>query len=736
VRSLIRSFLLFSAASSLLHASSHVYPVPVPQEMRSSAFTVTVDGKPVDVAHAAASYEFVNFDITGPVDVEITAAEAGFWDKGVDIEPWRLGLRAVRHGQTIRFRLTGPEKIAISRPRDFLNHAAMLFLFAGSPPPKAPKGPNVKTYSAGVYHESINPKSGDTIYLEPGAFVFGSINFWQVSNVKVMGRGTVVYEGKQNPDADEGWMSKPDWHCIDSLQAHNIEVDGVTCVLRARTWSIQMKDSDGFVYDDLRVVGGNPGNANQDGMDWLGTSNGVVRNSFFRASDDVIALIGNWDGYDEASMRRPGPDVHDILVENSELSTSISNVVRLGWPEKIFNSRNVTVRNSDVLHSGIGTCGGHNFSLIDVWGANGAKGLHENVQFENVFLDNWYALLQLEQEEPALRNFTFKNIWVLDQPPMAESTIKGDVAGVVLDNVKYGQKVAAGDADIPLEVDAAEKPKFVNSAKDGKGPVAAFTVDTPVIAVGQKVTFEAARSGHTDYLWRFGDGTEEKGRKVTHVFTDSEGTDLDGAHGAGRFRVLLQAASKDVMVNGTPQQDWASQGVVVVSKWMDADSVAAQTPGLMVPGLAYRVYPGEWVELPDLKNAMALAAGDSAGLTANTRGFTKFVVAWDGYLDIPADGGYTFHLMDRDGARLVIDGVEVARTGPPFSNVCGTPGNALRYERGELGLRAGKHLLHIEGLHNVSEGMPRVLWEGPSLPVVDIPVAAFSHVKQDILTTR
>ena len=45
---------------------------------------------------------------------------------------------------------------------------------------------------------------------------------------------------------------------------------GLTCVIRSRTWSIQMKDSTGFTYDDLRVIGGNPGNANQDGMDWLG----------------------------------------------------------------------------------------------------------------------------------------------------------------------------------------------------------------------------------------------------------------------------------------------------------------------------------------------------------------------------------------------------------------------------------------------------------------------------------
>ncbi len=134
-----------------------------------------------------------------------------------------------------------------------------------------------------------------------------------------------------------------------------------------------MKDSTGFSYDDLRVMGGNPGNANQDGMDWLGGGDAVVRNSFFRASDDDLAMEGNWDGYTEADMVRPGHDVHNILVENSELSTSISNIVRMGWPQKIFNSRNFTLRDSDILHAGIGACG-QTFGLLGFWGANGAQG--------------------------------------------------------------------------------------------------------------------------------------------------------------------------------------------------------------------------------------------------------------------------------------------------------------------------------------------------------------------------
>ncbi len=700
--------------------------------MRSAAFTVRVNGQPVDVAHAAASYEFVSFDVTGPVNIEITAAEPGFWDHGVDIQPWRLGLRPARDGQTIRFRLLGPAKLSITRPGDFLNHAAMLFLFAGTPPPPPPDGPNVRVVPAGIYRESLNPKSGDTLYLAPGAYVFGSLNLWKVENVKVLGRGTIVYEGSQNPKDDEGWMQKPDWHCIGALDARKVEIDGLTCIVRARTWSIQMKDSTGFTYDDLRVIGGNPGNANQDGMDWLGGGDAVVRDAFIRASDDDFAMEGNWDGYTDEDMLRPGHDVQNILIEHSELSTSISNIVRAAWPRKIFNSRNFTLRDSDVLHGGIGACG-QTFGLLGFWGANGAKGDHTNFTFENLILDNWYSLAQIEQEEPAVHGITFRNIWALDQPPLAGSTITGQVRGVTFDNVKYGQTRAAGNADLPL-VTADGTPAVQFAAPHG--PVAAFTVDPPVFAPGDKVTFTAQASPKAHYTWLFGDGTQATGRRVRHRFPDALGTQLDGTNGAGRFRVLLHVESRegrpassdpDAASSSSTQQDWAAQGVVAVARWHDGAGDARPT----VPGLAWQIFPGAWTELPNLAAEHAVFSGESPNLQADAHGFTKYAAAWDGQIDIPADGGYTFHLMDRDGARLVIDGVEVAKTGPPFAQVCGSPGNAMRYDRGSLGLRAGKHTFHLEGLHSASQGAPRLLWEGPALPLTDVPTAAYSHPRQD-----
>ncbi|MGB0063189.1 MAG: PKD domain-containing protein [Terracidiphilus sp.] len=726
-------FLLFVAVSAGRMAAQDgdatetaaVRAAPVPPEMRSGFFAVTVDNQRVDVAHAASNYEFVSFDTTGQAEITITAADPHFWDAGVDIEPWRLGLRATHpqgEPQTIRFRLPGSVKLSISRPGDFLNQARMLFVFAGTPTVPAPTGANVTIVPAGVHRESLNPKSGDTIYLAQGAFVFGSLNLWQVENVKVLGRGTIVYEGTQALEDDQGWMQKPDWHCIEAYQAHNVEVDGLTCIVRSRTWSIQMKDSTGFRYDDLRVIGGNPPNANQDGMDWLGGGDTVVNDAFLRASDDDLAMEGNWDGYGDADMLRPGSDVNNIVVENSELSTSISNAVRIAWPRKTFNSSHFTLRNSDILHAGIGACG-QTFGLLGLWGANGAKGEHSNITFENLFLDNWYSLVQMEQEQPALHGFVFRNIWALDQPPLAESTITGSVQDVTFDNVRYGQTRVTTDAQMPLVISGgADEPHFAPAP----ALAAEFRVDPSVFAPGQTVTLTAKTVRGAHYAWLFGDGSEAHGRRVRHRFPDALGTELDPKNGAGRFRVLLH------VTDDAGHQDWAAQGVVAVSHWHDA----VKAPGPTTPGLGWKIYSGVWNAMPDFSALLPVLTGESPSLGADAQALTSYATVWDGFIQIPTDGGYTFHLIDRDGARLMIDGVEVARTGAPFAQVCGSPGNALRYDRGAIGLRAGLHTIHVEALNTASEGAPRVMWEGPGVSLGDVPPGAYSHTSPSMVSLK
>jgi hypothetical protein len=170
-------------------------------------------------------------------------------------------------------------------------------------------------------------------------------------------------------------------------------------------------------------------------------------------------------------------------------------------------------------------------------------------------------------------------------------------------------------------------------------------------------------------------------------------------------------------------QDWAAQGLVAVDRWHDAAKISGPTTA----GLTWKIYSGAGTELPDFSVLTPVFNGTAPNFEASAQGFTRYATVWDGFIDIPADGGYTFHLIDRDGARLVIDGMEVAKTGPPFAQVCGSPGNALRYDRGALGLRAGKHVLHVESLNSASGGAPRLMWEGPGLAQADVPASALSR---------
>jgi hypothetical protein len=713
-----------------LDAEARVLPVPVPQELRSSDFTVEVNGKPVDVAHAAESYDFVNFDTTEAVTVSITASQDGFWDHGVDIQPWRLGIRPTLKGRTIRFRLKTPAKLSISRPGDFLNHAQMLFLFASRPPQRLPSAAALHIIAPGIHRGSLNPQNGDTYYLEPGAVIFGSLNLWKVHDVKVMGRGVIVYDGPQNPRDDDGWMQKPDWHCVGAFEASHIEISGLTCVVRSRTWSIQMKDSTNLLYDDVRVIGGNPGNANQDGMDWLGGGDTIVRDSFFRSSDDVFAMQGNWDGYTEDEIKQPGHDVSNILVENSVLSTSISNIVRAGWPEKTFNSRNFTLKNSDILHGGIGSCG-LPFALFTFWGARGAVGNHSGYTFENLWLDDWYSLFQIEQENPGLQGFTFRNIWALEQPPLVTSEVKGPVKNIRLENVKYGQTVVTSNSHLPLLVSSdAQQPVY---AAGDKRVRASFQVTPAILQPQTRATFTADKTTdpHARYTWLFGDGTTAEGLRVHHRFADARGTELNGTDiaGAGRFRVILHVQSRAKPGATDVPEDWAERGVTVVGHWHEA---AAKAPASA--GLSYRIYPGSWPDFPVFAKETSMKNGVTPTLAStDTSGFTHYAATYEGMIQVPADGGYNFHLMARDGARLTIDGILLVQTGPPFAEVCGSSNNAVRYESGSIGLRAGKHTLRLETLQTMSEGTARLLWDGPGIGLTDVPAKALTHSTTDSL---
>lgn len=538
LKALLFCALLLAFGNGFVCAKSLIFPVP--ESIRSDRFSMTVDGQNAAVSHAATTYYFASFELQGSAEISITAPSEDYWAKGVEVEPWRWGIRPAVHGRTITFTISEPLKLSITRPGDYGAGSEMLFIFANPPESHVvhPDDARLRYFGPGTYHESIDAHTGDRIYLAPGAVIYGSINVWGARNVRIWGRGTVVYDGPQNPNRDEGWMHKPNWHGVVMDHAADVQISGITIVVRSRTWMIQLLDCRGLLFDNIKVIGGCPGNANQDGIDWLGGGHAVVRDSFFRASDDIFALYGNWLGYSQEALTTPGEDVSDILIEKCVLSTSISNVVRVSWPQKIFNSHNFILRDSDIIHMGQGGCKVP-FGLLEIWADPGGRGQHRDYLFEDIRLEHWYSLLQLYQALPAIGRIKMQRIWALGTPQLVPNEEQGDIQDVSITNTNLDGAMGRS-----------------------------FDYSNGALQPGKSVHFHATGTGPS-FHWIFGDGSFADGRDVDHAFPDYAGSDVDGS---GRFRVILRSE------DAAGQTHWDARSIVL------AKSYAPSTTGnLNVP---------------------------------------------------------------------------------------------------------------------------------------------------------
>ncbi len=707
----------------------------VPPEIASSHFTVTIDGQSTAVLHAALNLYFLNFEARGKhTTVSVTADTDNFWSRGVEVQPWRLGIRPKINGRTITFLLPlardRPVQISVSRPGDFLTDAEMLYIFANPPelhPPVA-SGPGVHYFGPGVHHENIDAVSGESIYLAPGAVVFGALNLWQVDHVRLFGRGVIVYDGPQNPADDDGWMHKRNWHCITMDNAHDISVEGITCVVRSRTWQIQMKDSRRIVFDNVKVIGANAGNANADGMDWLGGGDTTVRNSFFRAADDIFAMQTSWEGYGPVAFAVQGSPVTNIVVENTVLSTSISNIVRAGWPGKNFEGGNFTMRNSDVLHMGLGGCGVP-FALMELWADPNGRGESSGFHFNDIRLEDWYSLTDLEESAPGIRDATFTDIAALELPARVPSVLSGDVTGVTFDNIVSAGTLATDEASLPLTRAKGAPPPAITAT----GPRAHIVSTAGLIRPGQKVHFEAIldrddrRSLHYD--WIFGDGAQAHGSKVTHRFPDTDGTLHDGT---GRFRVLLHISAPG------NRHTWIYQPVVVSDVLLPPQPPHPQSR----PGITFR-----YTELETNVDATAHPTAPETSTERRSETTTQTVpqtgtqptfalpathraencsLTLDGIVQAPTDGIYTFLVFASDQAAITLDGRLMATALKPFAQVCGLAGNATQAIPVYVALAAGPHHLNITETHRLGQDHFQVLWQAPGQPLQPIPPSALS----------
>jgi hypothetical protein len=96
----------------------------------------------------------------------------------------------------------------------------------------------------------------------------------------------------------------------------------------------------------------------------------------------------------------------------------------------------------------------------------------------------------------------------------------------------------------------------------------------------------------------------------------------------------------------------------------------------------------------------------------------RYLVRYAGYVEVPADGVYTFHTHCDDAVQLFVGGeLVIDKNGV----------DAPRTRSGPIGLRAGLHAFDLRGCRvSGGEGLS-VSWEGPGVEAGPVPGAATCH---------
>ena len=144
-------------------------------------------------------------------------------------------------------------------------------------------------------------------------------------------------------------------------------------------------------------------------------------------------------------------------------------------------------------------------------------------------------------------------------------------------------------------------------------------------------------------------------------------------------------------------------------------------PANPVAGLSYGYYEGLWAALPDFSTLTPLATGTAPlpDVTPRRRD-DEFALRYTGYVQVPADGTYTFSTASDDGSRLFIGSALV---------VDNDGLHGLQEKSGTIGLKAGLHAITIAFFERGGDQILRVSYAGPNLAKTLIPAGAFTHAE-------
>lgn len=229
--------------------------------------------RPLDQTELAG---FAYWDMRGPVRVEIESRRPV---RTVVIRPGGLQIKPTLTGQRIAFDLDRPRPVVVevNGPQ----HALHLF---GNPPETdvpAKDAPGVRFFGPGVHRPGrIALASDQTLYLAPGAVVYGSVHASGAKHLRIAGRGILdvsPFERGQGGGA------------VRLSDCSDVVIEGI--VMRdPDEWCCALFGCRDASLTNLKLVG--LWRYNADGIDLCNCQDVKVRDCFVRAYDDALVVKG------------------------------------------------------------------------------------------------------------------------------------------------------------------------------------------------------------------------------------------------------------------------------------------------------------------------------------------------------------------------------------------------------------------------------------------------------------
>ncbi len=139
------------------------------------------------------------------------------------------------------------------------------------------------------------------------------------------------------------------------------------------------------------------------------------------------------------------------------------------------------------------------------------------------------------------------------------------------------------------------------------------------------------------------------------------------------------------------------------------------------PGLFYQYYEGTASRAEQIKTLKLVTSGIQSEINLEpSRRKNDFAIVYNGYVDIPQDGQYTFYLESNDGSMLYIDD----------KLLIDNDGGHGTYEvDATVALKKGKHKLQCEYFQMAGGLGLQLNWKGPGFDKSEIPAELLFHGK-------